>query len=135
MTICMLLVQRLSPQLGLNEETAKAAKPGKIMAIMEERSGLPPTSERAPLPERQKAMKESLKKATLVVFPVRLAGAADAASAADLVKMINDANVQGVDGQGIPVAQGFPGGSERDEDTVGSGARVPGIREEESRGC
>ncbi len=92
-TICILLVQRLSPQLGLNEDTAKAAKPGKMAAIMEERSGLPPAGERGPLPERQKAMKESLKKATLVVFPVRLGGAADAASAADLVKMINDAGL------------------------------------------
>jgi len=93
LTICMLLVQRLSPQLGLNEETAKAAKPGKMAAIMEERSGLPPAAERDPLPERQKVMKESLKKATLVVFPVRLRGVADAASAADLVKMINDAGL------------------------------------------
>lgn len=93
LTICILLVQRLSPQLGLNEETAKAAKPGKMTAIMEERSGLPPAGELALLPERQKAMKESAKKATLVVFPVRLGGAADAASAADLVKMINDAGL------------------------------------------
>jgi hypothetical protein len=93
LTICMLLVQRLSPQLGLNEETANAAKPGKMAAIMEERSGLPPASEGTRLPKRLKAMKESLKKATLVVFPVRLGGAVDAASAADLVKMINDAGL------------------------------------------
>ena len=93
LTICMLLVQRLSPQLGLNAETAKAAKPGKMAAIMEERSGLPPEGERAALPERQKAMKESLKKATLVVFPVRLGSTVDAASAVDLVKMINDAGL------------------------------------------
>lgn len=93
LTICMLLVQRLSQQLGLNEETAKAAKPGKMAAIMEERSGLPPAGERALLLERQKAMKESLKKATLVVFPVRLRGTADAVSAADLAKMINNSGL------------------------------------------
>ena len=40
--LSVLLVERLSPQLGLNEATAKAAKPGKMAAIMDERSGLPP---------------------------------------------------------------------------------------------
>ena len=35
MTLSVLLVERLSPQLGLNEETAKAAKPGKMAAIMD----------------------------------------------------------------------------------------------------
>ncbi len=58
-----------------------------MAAILEARSGLPPAGERAPLPERQKAMKESLKKATRMVFPFRLLGAAD------LVKMINDAGM------------------------------------------
>jgi hypothetical protein len=93
LTVCMLLTQRLGPQVGLNEETAKAAKPGKMAAIMDERSGMPPAGERAALPERQKIMKESLKKATLVVFPVRLGGTVDTASAVDLVKRINDAGL------------------------------------------
>ena len=52
MTMSVLLVERLSPQLGLNEETAKAAKPGRLAAIMDERSGLPPENERAALPEQ-----------------------------------------------------------------------------------
>ena len=94
MELCVLLVERLSPQLGLNEETAKAAKPGKMARLMDERSGMPPESERTPLPERQKALKESRQKATLVVFPVRIGGNAVAeASAADLAKMINDAGL------------------------------------------
>ncbi len=58
MTLSVLLVERLSPPLGLNEETAKAAKPGKLAAIMDQRSGLPSGNERAALPERQKAMKQ-----------------------------------------------------------------------------
>jgi hypothetical protein len=94
MTMSVLLVERLSPQLGLNEETAKAAKPGRLAAIMDERSGLPPENERAALPERQKAMKESKDKATLILFPARVQGRqADAASAASLAKMINDAGL------------------------------------------
>jgi hypothetical protein len=94
MTMSVLLVERLSPQLGLNEATAKAAKPGKLAAIMDERSGLPPENERAALPERQQAMKRALSGATLLVYPARIGGdAADKASAADLAKMINDAGL------------------------------------------
>ena len=94
MTMSVLLVERLSPQLSLTEETAKAAKPGKMARLMEERSGLPPENERALLPGRQEKMKQSLPEATLVVFPARVGGkAADAASAANLAKTINDAGL------------------------------------------
>jgi hypothetical protein len=94
MTLSVLLVERLSPQLSLNEETDKAAKPGKMAALMDERSGTPPENERTPLPERQKEMKKAMPNVTLVVFPVRIGGnAADAASAADLAKMITDAGL------------------------------------------
>jgi hypothetical protein len=89
-----LLVQRLGPQLGLNAETAKAAKPGKMAAIMAERSGLPPEAERAALPGRQKEMRELGQKATIVVFPARIGGERiDIQSAADLAKRINDAGL------------------------------------------
>ncbi len=94
MTMSVLLVERLSPQLGLNAETAKAAKPGKLAALLDQRSGLPPENERAALPERQQAMKQALPGATLLVYPARIGGnAVDKASAADLAKMINDAGL------------------------------------------
>ncbi len=41
---------------------------------MDERSGLPPETERAALPARQKAMKEALPGATLLVYPPRIGG-------------------------------------------------------------
>jgi hypothetical protein len=91
MGFSVLLVERLSPQLSLNEETAKAAKPGRMAQLMDERSALPPENERAPLPERLKVMKGLRPKATLVIFPVRIGGQAlDAESATTLAKMIND---------------------------------------------
>jgi hypothetical protein len=94
MTLSVLLVERLGPQLGLNDQTAKAAKPGKLAAIMDQRSGLPPENERAALPERQQAMKQALPGATLLVYPARIGGdAVDKASAADLAKMINGAGL------------------------------------------
>ena len=50
---------------------------------------MPPESQRTPLPDRQKALKESRQKATLAVFPVRIGGDAVAdASADNLTKMI-----------------------------------------------
>jgi hypothetical protein len=94
MTLSVVLVQRLSPQLSLSDETAKAAKPGKMAALMDKRSGMPPENERTPLPERQKEMKASRQKLTLMVFPIRIwGGAANAESATDLVKLINDAGL------------------------------------------
>jgi hypothetical protein len=94
MTMSVLLIERLSPQLSLNEETAKTAKTGKMARLMEERSGMPPENERTPLPGRQEEMKKAMPKATLVVFPARIGGnVADAASAADVAKMVNDAGL------------------------------------------
>jgi hypothetical protein len=88
---CAVVAERLAPQLGLNEQTAKAAKPGKMARIMSERSGTPPEEDTTPLPERQKEMKELGQKATLVIFPARIGGnAEDAASAGDLARMINE---------------------------------------------
>jgi len=93
MTFSMLLVERLGPNLGLTEETAKAAKPGKMARLMEERSGLPPQSERDPLPQRQEEMKKLGKKATMVVFPVRSGGAANAEAAKVLTTLLNKATL------------------------------------------
>ena len=93
LSMSVLLVERLSPHLGLDEQTAKAAKPGKMARLMAERSGLPPESERTPLPGRQKEMKESRQKVTLLICPVRIDGAANTVSAANLAKMINDAGL------------------------------------------
>lgn len=93
MTLSMLIVQRVGPQLGLTDETARAAKPGRFAALMEQRSGLPPAEERAPLPDRQKLMREARGKATLVVFPARTGGTVDVASAASVAGLLNDAKL------------------------------------------
>jgi hypothetical protein len=90
MTMSVLLVERLGPQLGLNEATAKAAKPGKLAAIMDQRSGLPPENERAALPGRQKAMKRALPAATLLVYPARIGGKeVSVPSATNIVRLLN----------------------------------------------
>jgi len=86
----VLLARRLGPKMGLNEETAKNAKPGKMAAIMNERSGVPPDRERAPMRELQKVFKENFDKATMIVFPLRTNGEENAQGAASLARMIND---------------------------------------------
>jgi len=90
MGFSLLLAERVVPRLGLNEETAKAAKPGKFARLMEERSGLPPESERAAIPPRLKELRAQRKSMTLTVFPARVGDAADPASATEIVKMITD---------------------------------------------
>jgi hypothetical protein len=91
MALSVLLAERLCPALGLTEETARNAKPGTMARRMEERSGLPPESERALLPDRQKVLKELGTNARMTVFPARIRGAVDTASAAELTAMINKA--------------------------------------------
>jgi hypothetical protein len=94
MTLSVLLVERLGPQLGLNEETAKAAKPGRLAAILDQRSGLPPENERAALPERQQTMKRALPGATLLVYPPRIGGnKTSVPSATNIVRLINQAGL------------------------------------------
>jgi hypothetical protein len=93
MTFSVLLAERLCPALGLNEETAKAAKPGAMARRMEDRNGLPPEAERAQLLERQKLLKASGQSVKLVIFPVRIGGAVNAASAIELATMISNAGL------------------------------------------
>jgi hypothetical protein len=89
MGFSVMLVERLGPQMGLNEETAKAAKPGKMAALMAERSGMPPESETAPLPARLKDFKARAANATLAVYPVRIGErTVSAESAPPLAKLI-----------------------------------------------
>ena len=105
MTMSVLLVQRLSPQLGLNEKTAKAAKPGRMAVIMDQRSGLPPANERAALPERQQAMKRALPGATLLVYPARIVGKeASVFGATNVVRLLNQAGL----GKAVPAKQTVP---------------------------
>ena len=94
MNFAVVLTGRLGSQLGLNEETAKAAKPGKMARLMEQRSGLPPEAERAPLADRQKQMQESRQSLTLIIFPSRVGGdTASVENAADLAQLVNDAKL------------------------------------------
>ncbi|MGP8199187.1 MAG: hypothetical protein ACLQU4_06770 [Limisphaerales bacterium] len=94
MTMSVMLAERLGPHLGLNDETAKAAKPGRMAAIMDQRSGLPPKNETEALPERQKAMKHALPGATLLVYPARIGGNKNSVpSAANVVRLLNQAGL------------------------------------------
>ena len=93
MGFSLLLVERLAPQFGLNEETAKGAKPGKFARLFEERSGIPPESERAGIPQRQKTLRESKKTSTLMIFPALVGDAPDSTTSPELVKMITDAKL------------------------------------------
>jgi hypothetical protein len=94
MTFSVLLVEQFGPQLGLNEETAKAAKPGKLAALLDQRSGLPPENERAALPGRRQVMKQTLPGATLLVYPARIGGnQTSVSSATNIAGLLNEAGI------------------------------------------
>ncbi len=102
MTVSVLLVERLSPQLGLNAETAKAAQPGKLEAQLNAQSGQPSPAERDACAARQKAMKEAAPKMTLLVYSARVGGdKASMASATNVVRLINEAGLC----QAVPAGQ------------------------------
>ncbi len=93
MTMAMLLVERLGPQLGLNADTAKAAKPGKYGRLMEERSGLPPQAERDALAARQKVLIAAAPTSTLLVQPVVAADQTENEIDARIAKAVADAKL------------------------------------------
>jgi hypothetical protein len=94
MTLSVLLVERLSPQLGLNDETAKAARPGKLEALLNEQSGMPSQAERDASHTRLEAMKQAARSATLLIYPARVGGnEASAASAANVVQLLKKAGL------------------------------------------
>ncbi|QEG34766.1 hypothetical protein [Bythopirellula goksoeyrii] len=82
MTLSAEVVERIAPQLGLNEETARAAQPGKMARLIDERSGLPPQAERDAIPAREQQFRKAGPQRTLLVLPPRVLGrATDVASA------------------------------------------------------
>jgi hypothetical protein len=92
LTLAVLLIERLKPQFGLDAATAKAAKPGKMAAIADERSGLPPADERSALPDLQQAMRKAMPGATLLVYPPRIDGATTSVSSgSNVVRSLNQA--------------------------------------------
>ena len=94
MSLSMFLAERVGKQLGLTEETAKAARPGKMARLMNERSGIPPQEETVPLEGRQKEFKKTISTGLLVVFPARVNGRTiDKESASELASMIQKAGI------------------------------------------
>jgi hypothetical protein len=92
MAMSMMLSQRLGPKMGLNEQTAKAAKPGNMAMILDQRSGLPSEAERAAIAPRQAAMKETRSRSTMLVFAPRVADHQPRTTdAVQLAKLITDA--------------------------------------------
>jgi hypothetical protein len=93
MTLIAFLVERLSPQLSLNEETAKQRKHTLEDAFNAGR-GLPPQSEFSErMPARVKALKGLQGKATLLVLGVRIDRAVNVTNATDLAKRISQARL------------------------------------------
>jgi hypothetical protein len=65
-----------------------------MAALMNQRSGLPPESERAALPARRQTMKQALPGATLLVYPARLGGnQTSVPSATNIVRLLNEAGL------------------------------------------
>lgn len=94
MTISVGVAEQIGPHFGLNEQTAAAAKPGKMAQLMEERSGIPTESERNAVIARAEAMRKAGPARTLLVLTPRVMGkATQVDSAAALASQINEAKL------------------------------------------
>jgi hypothetical protein len=93
MTLMAFLVDRLSPQFSLNDDTAKK-RGHKLEDALKANSGYaPPGETEERMPARLKTMKESRPKATLLVAGVRIGGAVNVTNSADLAKRIGQAKL------------------------------------------
>ncbi len=93
MTCCVLLVDRLRPVLGLSDPQRSTGKPGKLSQNWEKKTGVPDTTERDAMNDRQAAFQKSASTATLVVFPVRAGGESRADQAVQLARLLTQAGV------------------------------------------
>jgi hypothetical protein len=90
MALLTFLVERLSPQFSLNDDTAKK-RSHKLEDAMKANSGYAPAGEMEErMPARRKTLKESRQKATLLVAGVRIGGAVNVTNSADLAKRIGE---------------------------------------------
>jgi hypothetical protein len=90
MTLMAFLVDRLSPQFSLNDDTAKK-RSHKLEDALKANSGYAPAGETEErMPARLKTMKESRQKATLMVLGMRMDQAVNITNASDLAKRIGE---------------------------------------------
>jgi hypothetical protein len=93
MTLMAFLVDRLSPQFSLNDDTAKK-RSHKLEDALKASSGYAPAGETEErMPARLKTLKESRQKATLMVLGVRMDRAVNVTNAGDLAKQIGEAKL------------------------------------------
>lgn len=93
MILLNFVVERLSPQFSLNDDTAKK-RSHKLEDGLRASSGYAPPGETAErMPACLKTMKESRPKATLLVAGVRIDGAVNGTNSADLAKRIGQAKL------------------------------------------
>ena len=93
MTLMAFLVDRLSPQFSLNDDTAKK-RSHKLEDALKASSGYAPAGETEErMPARLKTLKDSRQKATLMVLGVRMERAVNITNASDLAKQIGEAKL------------------------------------------
>jgi hypothetical protein len=93
MTLIVFLVDRLSPQLGLNDDTAKK-RSHKLEDALKASSGYAPAGEMEErMPARLKTLKESGQKVRLLVAGVRIGGSVNVTNSTDLAQRIGQAKL------------------------------------------
>ncbi len=93
MTASLFVVERLGTVWKLADPMRKDAPQGKMADLMRKRSGLPAQDELVALAKRLEAEKGKISSSTVTIYPVHLWTGSDDASAADLVKLLNEKGI------------------------------------------
>jgi hypothetical protein len=90
MKLLVFIVELLSPQLSLNEETAKNRRYEQENRFKANSGYAPPGEIEERMPARLKILKESRQKATMMVLGVRMGRSVNVTNASDLAKRIGE---------------------------------------------
>jgi hypothetical protein len=82
------MAERLRCNLGLKE--SNEAPKGKMAKLWEQKSALPPESERSAMSNRQEMMKKTAKTARLTIFPVRIGSESSEENAKHLAELLQE---------------------------------------------
>ena len=96
MQAMVLLVGRLRPVLHLDDPLAENAHQGRFARLMQERSGLPPESERNAIPPRLETLKHAGSSVTLAVYASNSAKLAEFISGSGIAKATDAAVNPGI---------------------------------------
>jgi hypothetical protein len=101
MEACLFLVNHLREPWGLADPMRKDAPEGKMSALLNKNSGIPPKDELDAMQPRRSALKKNIHSSTVAVYPVGVSGKSDEAAGLRLTQMLTKEGIGRAQSAGI----------------------------------